>query len=77
MTTPEAEEDLGRRGTKTKEFHLRPVDGKGLKPILFGTAKRKSSAGTHALAFSMSASLLTTWSAGWCSLRNSRSSSKP
>ena len=30
---PEAEEDLGRRGTKTKEFHLRPVDGKGLKPI--------------------------------------------
>lgn len=30
---PEAEEDLGQRGTKTKEFHLRPVDGKGLKPI--------------------------------------------
>ena len=30
---PEAEEDLGRRSTKTKEFHLRPVDGKGLKPI--------------------------------------------
>ena len=30
---PEAEEDLGRRGTMTKEFHLRPVDGKGLKPI--------------------------------------------
>ena len=30
---PEAEEDLGRRSTMTKEFHLRPVDGKGLKPI--------------------------------------------
>jgi len=49
---PESGEDLGQ--LRNAQYHLRPVDGKGLKPI--PTEKRKLSVVIDDMASSMSAS---------------------